>query len=287
MLGRQCMRKGVIVFLTLLALGWLCPPVVAHGRDSAKDPYDGPWEKFSLDLGAFLPSISSDIRLGVKGVGLNISLEDLLDMDVTTSVFRLDGSWRFSENLRHRLDFSWYAFRRDGNTAIGQNITIDDKVIPAGSRVESHFNLDIYRLSYSYSFFQDKRMDLAVLLGCYIMPIEFGLVSSGLANVKVDESVTAPLPVVGFRGDFAITPKWFLRTGTQVFYLEIEQFKGTIFTGKAACEYKAWKHVGIGIGMDMFNLKIEAEGEDYPGIDLFGQIQFRYIGAQLYAKVFF
>lgn len=281
------MKKGMIVFWVLLLFGWLSLPVTAQDKQSSADTYDGPWEKYSFDLGVYLPSIDSNIQLGVKGAGVNIDIEDLLNMDTTTAVFRLGGSWRFTQNRRHRLDLSWYSFRRNGETTIGQDITIGDIDIPAGTYVESLFNLDIYRLSYSYSFFQDDRMDLAVLLGLFVMPVEFGFDASGLVNEEVYESITAPLPVVGLRADFAITPKWFLRTGTQVFYLEIDQFKGSIYTANAAVEYKPWTYVGIGLGIDAFNLKVEAEGEDYPGIDLNGQVQFGYIGAQLYAKFFF
>jgi hypothetical protein len=32
------------------------------------------------------------------------------------------------------------------------------------------------------------------------------------------EKFTAPLPVLGLRMYFALTPQWFIRTGSQVFY---------------------------------------------------------------------
>ena len=72
-----------------------------------------------------------------------------------------------------------------------------------------------------------------------------------------------------------------------MFYLEYEQCKGAIFDTKLAVEYKAFKHVGIGAGIENFSLNVEAEGEDYPGIDLFGSIEYKYFGAMFYATCYF
>jgi len=274
----------VLIFLAALF------PQSAFAEEKKTD--NVPWEKYSLQLGVFLSDISSDLRFG-SGIGVDVNVEDLLGMESSTSVFRVDGSWRFTQNRRHRLDFSWYALRRDGNTQIGQDFTIEDPddgsdvTIPAGTRVNSHFNLDIYKLAYSYSFFQDDRFDLALSFGTFIMPIEFGFNATGLVTERVDESITAPLPVVGFRGDFALTPKWFLRMGTEIFYLEIEQFKGSIYNAKGAVEYKPWKHVGIGLGVETFRVNIEADGGDWPGVDFKGEVEFNYFGVQLYTKIFF
>ncbi len=51
---------------------------------------------------------------------------------------------------------------------------------------------DIYRLRYSYSFFQDDRMDLALSIGTYVMPIEIGLNATGLVNVDETEDISIP-----------------------------------------------------------------------------------------------
>ncbi|MEE4112777.1 MAG: hypothetical protein V2I40_08175, partial [Desulfobacteraceae bacterium] len=53
-----------------------------------------------------------------------------------------------------------------------------------------------------------------------------------------------------------------------------------------ALEYTPWKHVGIGLGFDTFGLRLEADGEDWPGIDLKGNVDFNYAGLQLYLRLF-
>ena len=279
-------RKCLCVFF-VVSLLFLIQPAFAENPASQ----DTPWEKFSLDLGYFIANTDTSIRLG-SGLGVSVDVEDLLGLDTTNSAFRVDASWRFTDNRRHRLDFQWFSFRRDGSRTIGEEIHYKDKdgieqTIDADTNVESFFDFDIYEVAYSYSFFQDDRIDLAGSLGLYVMPIEFGLTATGLLNVGGSESFTAPLPTLGVRADFAITPKWFFRSGIKIFYLEIGEFSGSILEANAAIEYLPWKHLGFGLGLDSLNVQVEADGEDYPGIDFKGEVDFQCTGLLLYAKLYF
>jgi hypothetical protein len=98
---------------------------------------------------------------------------------------------------------------------------------------------------------------------------------------------TAPLPTLGLRMDFVLAPKWFFRSGSSIFYLEYEQFKGSVLASQAAIEYVPWDHVGIGLGIESFRFKAEADGEDYPEIDFKGNVEFTYVGAELYTRILF
>jgi len=128
-------------------------------------------------------------------------------------------------------------------------------------------------------------MDFAFSIGAYVMPIDIGLQASGLINVDETERFTAPLPTAELRADFAIAPKWFLRAYFELFYVEIKEFTGALYETNVAIEYVPWKHFGFGLAFNVFDLKIEADGEDYPGIDFEGEIEFRYSGLLLYAKM--
>ncbi len=278
--------------LLLLALTAICSPVFADSppaNPSALTP--NPWEKFSVSLGAFISNTNTGVRIG-SGVGLDVDVEEVLGLDAQTSVFRADSLWRFTRNRRHRLDASWFALRRTANRTVGEDFDIEDRhgnktTIQAGSNIESHFDLDIIETAYSYSFLQDERVDLAGIFGVYVMPISFGLKSSGLVDAQGSLSFTAPLPAIGFRTDVAITPKWFLRSNAQIFAIEYENFSGYLSQIRAAVEFLPIRHVGIGIGVDSMRFGVEGKGEDYPGVDLRGNVDFQYTGLQLYGKVFF
>ena len=278
--------KALIVGLLFCVCVWAMP-VWAEGDGGEH----GPWEKFGVNLGVFVSAIDSNVRIGT-GVGVDLDVEQLLGLDSDTSVFRIDALWRFSDNRRHRVDLSWFSFRRNGTRTVGEDFTIEDPdgneiTIGAGSEVSAFFNLDIYQVAYSYSFFQDDRADLAIQGGAYIMPIDVGIKVTGLVDDEGSQRFTAPLPVLGLRMDFAITPNWFIRTGSQVFYIEYEQFKGSLVSVKGAVEYVPWKHFGVGLGFDTFALELEAEGQEWPELDLRGDVRFKYTGVQLYLRYFF
>jgi hypothetical protein len=276
------------VLMTAFAVTLLLPV----GRLWAEEAPDiQPWEKFGLQAGYFLAAVDSTVRLGT-GVGVDIDVEDLLDLDSTNSVFRVGALWRFSDNHRHRLDLSWFSLNRDNTRVIDQDITFENEsseiiTIDAGAEIDAFFDLDIYELAYSYSFLQDDRIDLAGSIGLYVMPIDVGLSVAGFIDEQGSADFTAPLPVLGMRMDVLIAPRWFFRSGVQFFYLEYEKFTGAILQANAAVEYIPWDHMGIGMGFDTLNVSVEAEDEDWPGIDLNGKVDFKYVGLQLYLKYFF
>jgi hypothetical protein len=71
-----------------------------------------------------------------------------------------------------------------------------------------------------------------------------GVEVSGLIDNKegtVDFS--EPLPTFGLRMDIALTPKWFFRSGTQIFYLEYQDFKDSVLATHGAVEYTPWDHI--------------------------------------------
>jgi hypothetical protein len=252
---------------------------------------NGPWEKYALRVGGFISNQDTSSRMG-SGLGVDVDMEELLDMDSTSTVFKIGGLWRFSDSTKHRLDLSWLAFHRKGSVTVDQTFEIEDRngdtiTVNAGTKVDSFFNIDIYQLSYSYSFMQDDRVDLAALFGLYVMPMDIGVEVTGLIDKEGTLDFTAPLPTLGLRMDIALTPKWFFRSSNQIFYLEYQNFKGSLLAIHGAVEYTLWDHMGLGLGVDSFRLKAEAEGEDYPYMDFRGNVELNYIGLELYVRIFF
>lgn len=281
------MKRFILTMLICLMLSVTTSPVMGTEAEQQKDP----WEKYAIMIGGFFSTVDTSVRIG-SGFGLDVDAEELLDVDSKNTVFRVGGLWRFTDTKRHRLDLSWFAFHRDGSSTVGSTIEIEDPdgdiiTILPGTEVDTLLNIDIFQLAYSYSFLQDDRIDLAAVFGLFIMPIDIEIEVTGVPDEEGILDFTAPLPTFGLRMDFALTPKWFFRSGTQVFYLEYEDFKGSLLATHGAVEYMPWDRIGFGLGIDSFTLKIEGEGEDYPLIDLGGKVEFHYVGLQLYARIFF
>jgi hypothetical protein len=278
------LRKVSVGLLLALSLSVL--PLLSHAADNTA--YNLPWEKFNVQAGAFFAALDDKVRVGTEGGGVLIDVEQVLGLDAHNTVFRVGGSYRIGEARRHRVDMSYFYFNRSADKTLGQDITVGDNVvISAGSNVDSTFNFQILKAAYSYSFFQDDRMDLAASIGLFLMPIKFDVNASGLGGKSAELKFTAPLPVIGLRGDFAITPRWIFRSSIEVFYLEYQNFSGGLVDTNLAVEYNPWKNFGFGFGLENFRIKLKADGKDYPNLDFSGEVKMQFIGAQLYARYFF
>ncbi len=249
---------------------------------------NSPWEKYSLSLGGFLANIDTTARLGVGGgnTGIEFDLEDATGLETSSTVFRADGLMRLGEERKHRLDFSYFFYDRKATKILQRDIDFGTlPTLSVGATVTTEFNIQIYKLNYSYSLIRDNRFDISAGLGVYVMPIKMAI--STAAGQAESKSFTAPLPAISLRMDFAITPKLFLRQSAELFYLTYNQFKGGMLDLTVGLEYKVHEKIGLGLAVDSFHLGLEADGEDYPAIDLTGAVKFSYTGVMLFAKYYF
>ncbi|MBP2674036.1 MAG: hypothetical protein H6Q84_876 [Deltaproteobacteria bacterium] len=277
------MKKASVGLILALSFAFL--PLSAHAEE--KTPYDLPWERFSIQVGPFFSVLSDTVTVGSEGTGVAINLERALGLETQNTSFRVGAMYRFGETRRNRVDLQYFYFNREASKTLGQDILVDNVAIGAGTNVDSTFNFQVLKAAYSYSFLQDDRMDLAASIGLFIMPIKFELVATGVGATSTELNFTAPLPVIGLRGDFAITPRVFLRMNIDFFYLSYENFRGALMDTGISLDYNPWKNFGIGVGLENYRLALEAEGEDYPSIDLEGLVKMQFVGVQLYLRYFF
>jgi hypothetical protein len=246
----------------------------------------GPWEKIGVRAGGFYAGLTSELRLGLTpGTGLAVSLEDTLGLDSSLFVFRGDVCYRFSRNLKHRLDLSYAGYFRGATRTLQEEIEIGGDVIPVGTEVDTVFNFQIVKLLYTWSFIQDTRLDLAFGGGFYMMPL----------NLKIEYEtteqkggvVTVPLPVLDVRADVLIAPKLYLREKVDIFYLASGGYSGAILDLGLGLEYRIWKHVGVGVDLESFRFKVKSEGGDSAVTLGDSIIALDYTGLLFYAKFYY
>lgn len=264
-------------------------PLAPEGTNASDDTVveaESPWEKWSVSLGGMLVTTNSGARFGAAGVGIDVNLEELLGLDSSTSSYRFEGAWRFSDNLRHRVGVSWLDLSRSGSLATQQDVDVGGgTVIPAGTGVKAGFQMNLIRTDYSYSFVQDERVDLAAVFGLYVAPIDVSVETTTGSGYQNSFDVTAPLPLIGLRMDFLVAPKWYLRSNVSLFYLEYDGYKGGMSDIMLGAEYRAWKHFAIGLGVDTFRFAVESNGStSVPGVDRQGSVDYGYTGLMLYLK---
>ena len=219
-----------------------------------------PWEKASIQIGGFITSSDTEMRVDSKGGGLGavVNLEDTLGVGSEKTTYRIDGFYRFGDSRRHQIELHYFDSRRSGDKVLDRTIEVGDTTFPAGASVSTQFDLKFINLDYSYAFVQDDRLRLSVTGGLHTTGVHYKLDSPGLKLFE-DEKFTAPLPVVGFQGEVLVTERWRLKGGIDMFYVEYNQFTGALVDTNLAVEYLPFKHAGFGLGVDNVRMKVDAK----------------------------
>ncbi len=269
---------------TILSATLVSQPVFAAEKNEREY---APWSKLEVSAGWFLNDFSTDLRADSKalGIGTVLDLEELLDLDEELSVWRIEGLYRFSQNGRHKMDFMLYDLSRDATRTLTRDIQFEDRVFSAGTTVDTIFDLQILKVSYSYSLLLNKIFDISISGGIHFQDIKFQVTDEG-TGFEEDLDFLAPLPIIGLRANIALTEKLFLKESLDFFYLEYDNFRGRLVDFNLAVEYKIRDQVGIGLGWESFRFEVEAEDKDAP-LALVGEIDYWYQGIVLYASVYF
>jgi hypothetical protein len=179
------------------------------------------------------------------------------------TVPRLDGYYRFAP--KHRVDFSWYKVERGGTIYSQRSLDFGNVNFPQGSAIESQLNTETTKIAYTYSFYRAPEIETAISAGLHVTKVDASLVAAGL-GIAETSSVTAPLPVVGIRLDYALTEKWWVRTKYELFFLDsVDEFKGALSDFSVAIEHRTFRHLGFGLGLDRNSLDVEVSDPDNRG----------------------
>lgn len=290
------MKRMAVICALVLSFCLSCWAVPADAYERGR-PWksEQPWEKLSVTFGFFLTNFQSNVSLTGSGAGVVLNLEDLLGLDATTSQFRLDAQYRAWR--RHHFHFSFYDLSREAKLTTTAKIPQEgEDDIEVGARVESNLDIKIYKAGYSFSFWNDDRVDLGVGLGFHVLELGAGLlVKAGKKGEEdlVDERVlsegtTLPLPVLSLRGNIAITKRVFLKQSFEVFYIALSGFDGLLLDTNIALEGHICRFFGLGMGFNFLRVEIEGDGGDgFLGGGWDGKLNFDYSGIFLYGKFFF
>jgi hypothetical protein len=251
----------------------VCLALLVPGVATAQDD-----KRFSLSLGVFITDRSSETRVdGADGsIGTPVDLESEFGLDASENVFRLDGYFKFNE--RHRIDFSVFDLSRDATRQIDTEITWRGIVFPINATVDSEIDFNIYKLAYTWSFLRREKGYLGLTGGLYIADVGAYLSAQNIAD-RAGGAVTAPLPVIGLRGEYRFTDKWVFRASGELFGLEYEAMDGSLIDLYVGIDYRLFEHVAIGVGLNSVRLDVGVSASN-----LAGSLDWQYDGALIFFK---
>jgi hypothetical protein len=227
-------------------------------------------DKFEISVGGYsVYRYESAVSLTETnvGAGISISPRDTLGLDGEQTVFRLDGRYRFNTN--HALTFSWYRINADANKTLVDDIEWVDEngdtvIIPTGTSVSSSLGYDIYKLGYLWSFYRSDKVELAAGAGLHMAEVKVGLdvdsvvIGSELRTAKSN----LPMPVLSFMLDYNVTPRFNWYLSTQLFAIDLGEWRGVYSDIELGMKYQLFEHIGIGAGIGSNGLEVVREYDD-------------------------
>ena len=265
----------------ILIVGWMLSAILPLTFPSLTWAEGTLWERLRGDPamlpdrfmirggGAYIFGADTTITLNgpITGIGTSIDYDQTLGGDTESSAFRVDARYRF--NPQHNLAFTWYRVTRSGDKTVDQQLEVDDLLIQAGAQVNSSLNISLYRAMYNWSFYHTEDVELALSPGIYIAKIDTMLnanatISAGDQNMTVtpgstSSTLTAPLPSIGGYVNYYITPRLHAEVRTDVFWVQVSNFTGSMLEFYAGMEYRLFEHLALGAAYDRLDVNVKID----------------------------
>ena len=250
-------------------------------------------DRFVVSLGGFV--VSSKINGSLSGNantnGENTDFDKRFGTDADQTRLRTEVLWRITP--RQHLRFSYFNNAVQGTRAIDQDLAWGDYTFLAGGQVTAEVKFRVYELNYEFAFVRRQNYEIVAVAGMHLDDLTLKL--SGNASLTVDtpmgpveraatfttksSSVPAPLPVVGFRADWAVSPHVYLDASAQVFAVGYQGIDGNWSNLRAGATWMFSDHFGIGLGYDRFVTHV-----DLSKLSFNGRLNFGYQGLLFYLK---
>lgn len=221
-------------------------------------------ERSSVSLGVFITDRNTEARLDSESLGRGtvIDGENDLGLDSSDTVVRLDAYYRF--NPRHRIDFSVFDLSRDATATIDRSIQFGDEIFDVNSTLSTDNDITIYKMAYTYSFMQWDKGYLGAIGGFYVLSSDISLVDIDTGQFESD-GLTAPLPVIGLRGEYQLAARLSLRSSGELFAIEFDNVDGSLFDFYVGLDYEVSDKFSVGLGYNNVSLDVDVDGSDFKG----------------------
>ena len=262
------MTPRLLVVSLLVVIASFGGPQTAAG-DKSDDT--GPFARGFGYVGAFwVTRTSTEARLFSTDLplGARLNVEDDLGVRDSFAVPRMSLGWRFGK--RHVLTGGYYDLSRDGVKRLETTIELPgDITFDAGIEVRSDFTLKVSKLQYTYLFHRDEKVTLGIGAGAFVARLGTGIAGTVIVGQMQEtvqvfrESVTAPLPVLGFSLTYRLTPKWGVLATSDWFLLSYNsRYEGILSDTQLYFAHRTFNHVGFAGGINLQTLNVEFDDGD-------------------------
>jgi hypothetical protein len=189
-------------------------------------------------------------------LGGRIDLEKDLGFGDRLTAFRTSLTYRFNE--RHGISAGYYKLNLDGVRRLSRTVELGGREFDIGFDIVSKYEETIVKLAYNFIFHDEGKVLLSVTPGIHFSSVDFRIgTRNSLIDVSESASTTAPLPMLGGRLVYRITPKLSMAIVSDVFFLTRDDQEGSLTDTHIVIEHQTFDRVGFGGGLNRFSLNLD------------------------------
>ena len=239
-------------------------------------------QRFVINAGVFL--VQTDLKANLNGQSINnpeIDFDETFGKAEDSTRVRADARWRITP--KHHLTFMYFDNSNSRTKVLNETINWGDNTYEVGATVRSENKFKVGALSYEYAFMRQPNYEVSANIGLHISDLSVSLSRDATVNGTPTSkdtqtnSVTAPLPVIGLRGAWVVTPSVLVEAQGQFFKLKVNEVDGYWSDVRVSATWMFNKNFGLGLGYDRYFNKVDVSKEGFDG-----RVKFGYSGLQAF-----
>ena len=216
----------------------------------------------TLRFGAFIVSdLQTTLFSGTTSHPLGGQVQLDRDLGVSDSLTAGRIGWEQRFNKRHGMDLEYYELSVDGHRPLERSITIRGRPIAVGVDLHSTYEERIFKVDYNFTFHDEGKVALSVSAGAHVSEFDFTTNVSGAVEQEQQSSASAPLPVLGGRLLFRITPKLSFIYNTDLFLFNDGHAEGSLADSRLLLEHRTFERFYFGGGLSRFELNLDVQDD--------------------------
>lgn len=259
--------RTIICLSTLLVAA---APVSSMAQDYDFHPAIS--DNFTASLGAMRSSNSFKLSAeGIDGFDDEIDFKDQLGVSGSSTFFNGQLRWKFGNEQKWSLWGQYFSNNATGDATLTENIEWDGDIFGEGTYVGAGVKLAVTRVFAGRSFYKNDQNDFGVGIGIHNLDLHAFVEGEVIVNgettgvQKVDVGGSQILPNIGAWYNFSPAKRWLLHSRVDWISASIGDYDGGLWNVSAGVNYQAWRHVGIDLSWQYFNLHVDVDKTDWIG----------------------
>jgi hypothetical protein len=233
-------------------------------------------DPFVVSLGTYIvgSNLKSTFNGNATGSNIPVDFGHTFDMNKDATRFRLDTLWRINE--KHHVRLVYFNNDVSRTKTLDKDFSWGKYTFLANGSVNADSKLAVYELAYEYAFMRRPNFELAAGGGIHMLSMSFKLagqatITDSNGNVSAGSfansgnNLPVPLPVLGGRAAWAVTPSIIIEPEVQWFKFKYDAYDGSWWDLRAAAKWMFSRHFGVGLGYDYFHVKVDVTKSSFNG----------------------